>query len=572
MRKIGLLLSVCALSVSATGFAVAQERGIGVGALFTNVQGDTAVSVANVKTAPWSEVIIENSSEELQVVAKLDEQGLVNFTFQAKSADVGSLFIYAVDEAGVTNKIQIEGTTLSDEILPPTIVSTESEDEQTVVFNGYSYPNAKVSVLLTSDKGYNNTFTQTATAVTGAWELTVDALENGNYTATASASIFGETSQASQELYFTIEAGGLVNIVVTQAGPIISAIAQGVEDFTEAIAKAAQNLPDFVKKASNTVSKAAVPVSLITLLLQAGISSLNDLALFFQQHFLSLLRIPLIPFLIGKRGEKKHWGVVYDAFTKQPLSQSLVRLLTEGGKFVDMEITNRSGTFSFLPSTGKYKLETQKAGYTFPSQRVTVKKDGEYDNVYRGEIIETKEKEPTVARSVPLDPKTAEEGAKVRRTFKKHGPSLNIGLLTIGLVLSTISYLVSPVLYNQLATGFYVVTLSFVTVGAIRIERTWGIVKDETGNTVEGVALSLVEAETGKLVKRRVTNEQGRYQFITGMGRYKILIASVDWERIDQKGYYTGEEIVVSAETEIINTPLSVRQKPETALKRRETI
>src|SRR3972149_9647999 len=108
-RQLAQILIAPLFLLLLSGIVFAQTRGEGVGALFTNTQGDTTISINNVKTAPWSEVIVENGAGEIQAVAKLDEKGLVNFTFEAESTDVGLLSIYAVDEAGVTKKIPIPG-------------------------------------------------------------------------------------------------------------------------------------------------------------------------------------------------------------------------------------------------------------------------------------------------------------------------------------------------------------------------------------------------------------------------------------------------------------------------------
>jgi len=568
MRKLALKLLAPTLLMLFPGLVLAQTRGTGVGALFSDTEGDTTVSITNVKTAPWSEVIVENSAGEIQAVAKLDGQGLVNFTFEAQSADIGSLSIYAADEAGATNKVLIAGTSLTGELLPPTIVSSGG-DEETAVLGGFSFPGAEIAAHLISDRGYDETLTAEADGSTGEWEINTGTLEGGEYTAAATSSIFSETSQESQELTFSIAGGGIVNIVVTQIGPIVSAITQGVTDLSDNIAKAAQNLPDNVKNTANTTSKAAVPISLIALLLNAGVSTLDDLFIFLS----SLLRVPLVPFLLEKRKKKTPWGTVYDAFTKHPLSRALVRLTAEDGKLKDTVITDEGGAFSFLPPEGSYKISPAKAGYRFPSQLVSGKSsDGEYANLYFGGDLNVTEKEPVVATDVPLDPQQPSGKPGMRRFFKRSGSSFNLGLLTGGLILSGITYLAFPGVYNQIIAGFYVVTLSLVTADTVKVQRTWGIIKDEEGNPVEAVAISLVSAEGGQLVARRVSNEQGRYQIVAGQGRYKILIASIDWERIDQKGYYSGEEIEITKETDLVSIPIAVRQKAPTALKRRETI
>src|SRR3972149_5558211 len=181
MQKLARVLTILSFFLFLSELAFAQTRGEGVGSLFPNPKGDPTISITDVKTAPWSEVIVENGAEEIQAVAKLDGKGLVNFTFEAESTDVGNLYIYAVDEAGVTNKILIPGTSLSNKVLPPTLVSKEEDGlpENSVKLIGFSYPGATVSVNLTSDQGYDQTFSSIADATTGSWEITIDALEGG---------------------------------------------------------------------------------------------------------------------------------------------------------------------------------------------------------------------------------------------------------------------------------------------------------------------------------------------------------------------------------------------------------
>lgn len=573
-RQLAQILTALLLILSLSGVIFAQTRGEGVGALLSNTQGDTTISIINVKTAPWSEVTVENGASEIQAVAKLDEKGRVNFTFEAESTDVGNLYIYAVDEAGVTKKILIAGTSLSDEVLPPTIVSKDEEElpEDSIKLIGFSYPGAVVSVVLTSDRDYNQTFSSPTDATSGSWEISVDSLVSGNYIAKAQADVLGKVSQVSQELTFEITSAGIIEEGIKLAGLLVAALSDGVSQALENFTQFVQGLPEPVKKAVDATSKAAIPLSLLGILLQSGISTLEDIFALTNRYLLMIVRIPLFPLLFKRRKKKKPWGVLYDSFTKHPLSGGLVRLLDETGKFIDMEITGQSGAFSFVPVPGNYKLEATKAGYLFPTQKILGQKDGEYDHIYRGEVLGVVENEPVIESSVPADPREIPEGARLHRIFRRHGPAVNILILVGGLVLSGIAYLAIPAVYNQLVAGFYVVTLSLVTADTIKIERTWGVVKDDAGNPVEAVALSLIEIESGRLVKRRVTNNQGRYQFVAAPGRYRILIASFDWERADQTGYYAGEEILVTAETEILNLPIAVKKKPITALKRRETI
>ncbi|GMR18895.1 MAG: hypothetical protein BMS9Abin34_017 [Patescibacteria group bacterium] len=585
MRKIAAAVLLFTVLLLFARSAEAQSRGEGIGALFSPIDGDTTVSIVNGKTAPWSEVTVENAAEEIQAVAKLNEKGLVNFTFLIKSGDLGSIYIYATDEAGITNKVLILGTTLDGEVLPPTITSVEEESlpEDNLKLSGFSYPEATIRVAITSDQGYNGTFSAAADETTGGWELLVNALGKGSYTVKAVSAVGSRESRESQELYFEIGSAGpidtLISIITDQLGPLAEIVgslsnsfSNAVENTLENVTAAVQALPESVKQVSNATSKVAIPLTLLGLFLQAGLVTIQDLGLLLSQYLAIASGFPFLPVFFEKKKKKRAWGVLYDAVTKQPLAQGLIRLLDEKGKFIDMEVTNAFGVFAFLPQKGKYKLEASRAGYEFPSQVVSREKDGEYESIYHGEVFEVLETKPTVSLSVPIDPRGAQKPSKIKQLFRKHGSAINLPLLTGGLLLSGIAYLAIPNLYNQVIAGFYVVALSLVAVNAVKTERYWGTVKDGKGNRAGGVALSLVDAKTGKLIQRRVTNTSGRYQFVAPTGSYKILIASVEWERQNTARSYKGEELIVAKKIEPLNPPIVIRKKPKTALKRRETL
>src|SRR3989337_3163401 len=220
MRRLAQTL-IFLLSISfLSGLAFAQTRGEGVGPLWSNAQGDTIIATTDVRPALWSELIVESGAEEIQAVAKLDEKGRVNFTFEAESADVGNLYIYAVDEAGITNKILITGTSLSDEVLPPTLVSRDEEElpEDSIKLTGFSYPGTVISVVLTSDRGYSQTLSAIADTTSGYCRISADSLVSGNYTVKATADLFGKISQESQALTFELPSSGLIDDIIKLVG------------------------------------------------------------------------------------------------------------------------------------------------------------------------------------------------------------------------------------------------------------------------------------------------------------------------------------------------------------------
>ncbi len=102
--------------------------------------------------------------------------------------------------------------------------------------------------------------------------------------------------------------------------------------------------------------------------------------------------------------QRRLWGVVYDARAKTPVELAVVRLFDQAKhKLLETRVTNRTGRYSFLADPGEYYLDATKEGFHFPSRIVTSATDGEYVNVYRGEVVRLKVGQSLVAVDIPID-------------------------------------------------------------------------------------------------------------------------------------------------------------------------
>jgi hypothetical protein len=188
MQTGSIFLAILLISLFTT-ITHAQVQGEGVGALATKSAGGTVVTISNGKTAPWAEVIVETGGEDLRAVAEIDARGIFNFSFNTNSGDVNNLYLYAVDEAGITNKVHINGTNLSNTLLPPTMVGIDDDSlpNNSLSLYGFSYPGAQISVFLASDQDYSESFEITSDSSNGRWTLVVPDLSAGEYVAEAKA-------------------------------------------------------------------------------------------------------------------------------------------------------------------------------------------------------------------------------------------------------------------------------------------------------------------------------------------------------------------------------------------------
>jgi len=344
----------------------------------------------------------------------------------------------------------------------------------------------------------------------------------------------------------------------------ITGLYQNIRALIDTLAQDVQRLPLPVKQGADLVSKGALPVIAVTLWLQTGI-------LFFDLSFLlnpQLLGAAFLALLGLRKKKERPWGLIYDSITKHPLNFGIVRLFSKSGQEIGTEITDQFGAFSFLPAPGAYALGAQRPGYLFPSKFVKGARDGEYENIYRGGEFAVGPEQAAVSLSVPLDPPDTSTYGRVLTIFRRRGFGINAVILLIGVSLSALSYLAIPTALNQVLVIIYMGGLAVLLASRTASASHWGAVRDESGQPQGGIALALVNAKSGALVKRRVTNPEGRYQFLAPRGEYRILLSSVDWERVPDG--YQGENIRLKKDGDLVNPRITVRKKSETALKRRE--
>ena len=139
--------------------------------------------------------------------------------------------------------------------------------------------------------------------------------------------------------------------------------------------------------------------------------------------------------IFGFFKNKKRWGIVYDAESRQPISLAVVRIFDAlERRLLETQLTDKDGRFGFLAKPGKYYLEVQKANYIFPS-RLTV-------NDYHGKNIELGQDE-MLSVNIPMDPQiykiTAIIGtfSKIFEIFER----LQLPLAIIGTVICVCVYI-----------------------------------------------------------------------------------------------------------------------------------
>jgi len=256
---------------------------------------------------------------------------------------------------------------------------------------------------------------------------------------------------------------------------------------------------------------------------------LNLLARIFHYAFLS----------VGLRGNKKFWGLVYDASTKQPLDPVIVKLIGAGDEFepeVQTCITDMKGRYGFLVGPGKYKILAKKTNYVFPSTRVVGSQDGDFLDVYHGEFFEVTGGSEVIAPNIPMDKITRdwnqEAKAKVMK-YKTFWQKFFFIFWTLGFwafFSLTLVYLILDFKANLAITRsgwliiFCIYIFSFILNGLIPQARLWGEVLDKnTRQPINGLTLELKNPVMPDLfMARTTTTQEGRFFLRVNPGLYKL--------------------------------------------------
>lgn len=501
----------------------------GVGALADQVATGAEIHFWG-KTAPWAEVVIleppfnSTQTDRVVAVAEIESTGIFDFRYKSRGENLNILQVVAVDDVGVTNRISLGAVVGGEVLLPPTIVNDPSDTStNNAALMGMSYPNSRIDLTLTRNDTDVSQGT-TNTNASGYWYYKRSDLPAGKYKVVAK-SVFGSLiSDISQEIYFEI-----LGVAVP---PVV----------TEVVDQVIESLPDFIETAileqPETVAKVLAPIAAVPVI---GFW-LKDLIALLIRLFLGILHF------FGWHKERRRFGVVYDSVTKKPLERAIVRLYqVMNDKLVikETEVTGTNGEFAFLPAAGRYKIMVTRSEYTFPSSIIKARNsDGEYRNLYHGEIFEIKEGD-SVEISVPMDRGQVKLDWKfrVKDILTKVWRVIGWVMLIVGLLFAVRSLMLNVTAINISVLVFYIAMIFWNIFNGVRVIRGVSVVVDEkTKKGIMGVGIAVYEVTYQRLVQRRFSDAKGRFLLILPAGKYRIEASTLGYQE------YKGSVIEVKGE------------------------
>ncbi len=327
--------------------------------------------------------------------------------------------------------------------------------------------------------------------------------------------------------------------VIKSDAPLVENVTEAAANLTVKILTAArlaaQNIGDAVRITGDVADRPAVEtaVSRVAAPAVVGASAASALAATGFNIF-SLLRFLFFqPILLLGRRKREKWGQVYNSLNKLPVDLATVRLLeAASGRVVQSRVTGRDGRYIFIARPGRYRLLAQKSGLLFPSLLLKeAKYDGRKTDIYHGEIIEVTEANSVITANIPLDPVGVVKTPR-RIVWDRRWRIFQLILSWTGLVVTVVSIYVYPRWYTfALAFLHLAIFLLFRRLAIPPQVKGWGIVYDTDTKKPLGRAVArLFDAQFNKLVDTKITDKNGRYNFLAGESRYYATYEHAEYE------------------------------------------
>jgi len=272
--------------------------------------------------------------------------------------------------------------------------------------------------------------------------------------------------------------------------------------------------------------KIAVPATIVVV--TANAVTAGTLAATLIPYLISLASALTQPLLIIKRRKRKQWGIVYNAITKVPIDLAIIRLLdAQTNRIIRTFVTDRLGRYYFITQPGKYKLNIIKAGYISPTTLLKGDTDdGDYADVYHGEVIEVKE-EGVITANIPIDPVTAEKTPKriiTEKWLRKGQKWISILGIIVGIGAAII---VPTALVIGIAIGNILIHIGLKRMVSLKAPKSWGVIRDNQGQALGSVIARIFDTRFNKLLETQVSDAKGRYSFLVGKNEYYVTYEKV---------------------------------------------
>ncbi|MBI2436221.1 MAG: hypothetical protein HYV41_00515, partial [Candidatus Magasanikbacteria bacterium] len=239
------------------------------------------------------------------------------------------------------------------------------------------------------------------------------------------------------------------------------------------------------------------------------------------------------PFLLLRMRRRKHWGVVYNSFTKQPIDLAIIRLIdTDSGKIIETQVSDMQGRYVFIANPRIYRLDVRKTGFVgFSVHLKEQSEDTAYSDLYHGEDITLTPKLNSIAKNIPLDP----DGVIVptKKLLKKHTRNIvQTSLSSVSVVGALISFVISPTIFIAILLIVHVlVYVMFQYLSTQRLGKDFGTIFHQNKHKIlRNTVIRIFDATYNRLVDTKISNTKGRYAALVGSGNYIVTYEKPSFE------------------------------------------
>jgi hypothetical protein len=331
-----------------------------------------------------------------------------------------------------------------------------------------------------------------------------------------------------EEINTELPAEELENIVVVNTEGLAP------ESFPEEDAKE-KDLNEGQNSLSFIFTSAITP--LITALLVATMASL---ALGPFAQFLERAGI-ILGIILPRR--KKYWGIVFDVNDSKVIPFVIVELRDSTGNLIDRTVTDLEGRYGLNSNlAGLYSLSVKAAGYQMYSREITLSKNEE--------IIE----------DVPLVKDNSTQLTAIKQflyyrknelfTFTRRIYSF---LVILGFIFTVYATIVSPILFNYILLGVYVIMLGLQLIRLARGRKVRTRVLDEAGMPVDRTTVRVYSAN--KLEDIALSNIYGRIRFRSSKG-----VKDIYAQRVGYTNYHGKHSVIANGN---LNKDIQLRKLAE---------
>lgn len=460
-------------------------------------------------------------------------------------------------------------------VASPTLSKPIGVDSNTVTLEGIAFPHATVRIIITS-----NIVEKTVVAdENGAWRIDVDRSLFASGQHLAQAQIFTTEGQVTPAVaigeFFipfpppptksaAVATARAIGVAATQVSDATKKAARKTVEETVVVAEKTEKIIQENKTETQVALGAAVPI--VTIANPTVLPMLSNL------HFLFFHFISGFLSLFGIKRKRRPWGIVYDAITKEPIGLVIIRLFDASSKkLLETQVTDNEGRFGFLVQPSSYTLEVVKQDFAYPSTLVTGKTDGDYEDTYHGEALATKE--GVINVSVPLDPLNRKEARRKQPLLLAAKSTMHTLALPLLIVGWASSWLVMLFAYSPTNLAMTFIYLFFAIIHVVLLPkkfRPWGTVF--SANSLEPVPLaviSIIDTKFNRVLKSRLTDYSGRFNFLPPAGEYKLSVKKEGFDFPSKtkpetrkfRNLYFGQNIIVKKEKAIVSTDVPVEKR-----------